>query len=432
MPARVNVKPQLYPRTAAPVAVGRFLLAIAAGFFGLFSSIGGSGQETDSSPNQSRLPEAASPIATDWGKIDMNRESGTALLTIDKPASTISLPVPFPNITRALSGDFPWTNETIPFSFSADASEISVALSAAHVSIPQRVLLETCERSGQFPDGRIVLGALDAEVIGKDAKVETHPGNHRIGFWTNPDDQVRWSYAATRPGKYSVWLTYSLAGRRGESASGIRIEIGDTVLEHLLSPTGSWYRYQTVAAGDLYLPEAVETPVCVACQALHGNAVMNLKSVTLVPACEGTPPCQADDGSILLHARDSTIHGSLLQWEPREAKQTIGYWTNPDDYAAWEFVVKDRFRFAVEILQGCGDGQGGSEVEFRFLDREQPALVSMLPHTVRDTGGWQAFEPIRIGKVELGPGLHRLEVRAKSKAGVAVMDLRQVFLIPDE
>ncbi len=34
-----------------------------------------------------------------------------------------------------------------------------------------------------------------------------------------------------------------------------------------------------------------------------------------------------------------------------------------DDSASWEFTVTKPGKFTVEVLQGCGKGQGGSEVE---------------------------------------------------------------------
>jgi arylsulfatase A len=56
---------------------------------------------------------------------------------------------------------------------------------------------------------------------------------------------------------------------------------------------------------------------------------------------------------------------------------------------------------------------------------------SSLTFTVKDTGGFQNFEAREVGtlRVEM-PGRHTLTVRAKSKPGVAVMDLRQIVLKP--
>jgi hypothetical protein len=51
--------------------------------------------------------------------------------------------------------------------------------------------------------------------------------------------------------------------------------------------------------------------------------------------------------------------------------------------------------------------------------------------TVKETGGFQKFEPREVGTLTIDtPGRHTLTVRAKSKPGAAVMDLRQVALVP--
>jgi len=54
----------------------------------------------------------------------------------------------------------------------------------------------------------------------------------------------------------------------------------------------------------------------------------------------------------------------------------------------------------------------------------------VLRLTVPATGGFQEFKPQSVGRLTLGRGRHRLEVRALSKPGAAVMDLRRVTLTP--
>src|SRR5690606_4010695 len=90
---------------------------------------------------------------------------------------------------------------------------------------------------------------------------------------------------------------------------------------------------------------------------------MNLKAVTLRPTCEGASPQQAGDGTITCHARDVTIQGVKVQYEPKPEKNTVGYWVNEKDWVYWDFKVTQSGTFQVEILQGCGAGHGGSEVK---------------------------------------------------------------------
>ena len=76
----------------------------------------------------------------------------------------------------------------------------------------------------------------------------------------------------------------------------------------------------------------------------------------------------------------------------------------------------------MEVLQGCGKGQGGSEVVVSVGEET-------LPMVVEDTGHFQNFVPRTIGKVVLPEGAHTISIRAKTKKAGAVMDVRQVKLI---
>jgi len=135
------------------------------------------------------------------------------------------------------------------------------------------------------------------------------------------------------------------------------------------------------------------------------------------------PIAQAEDGSILLHARDVTIHGKVVRYEPKPEKNTIGYWTRKDDWVSWDFIVAKGGKFHLIALQGCGKGSGGSHVEFAIGDQK-------LEMTVQDTGGFQNFVPRDLGIVDLAPGNYTLSVKPITKPGQAVMDLRQVTLVP--
>jgi len=135
------------------------------------------------------------------------------------------------------------------------------------------------------------------------------------------------------------------------------------------------------------------------------------------------PIAQADDGSILLHARDVTIHGKVVRYEPKPEKNTIGYWTRKADWVSWDFIVAKGGKFHLIALQGCGKGSGGSHVEFAIGDQK-------LEMIVQDTGSFQNFVPRDLGIVDLAPGNYTLSVKPITKPGQAVMDLRQVTLVP--
>ena len=140
------------------------------------------------------------------------------------------------------------------------------------------------------------------------------------------------------------------------------------------------------------------------------------------PDYKPNPPNK--DGVITMHARTALVQGAMLRFEPLPHKNTLGFWVNKDDSATFDFTADKPGTFTVEVLQGCGKGSGGSEVEIAVGDEK-------LTFTVKDTGGFQAFEAREVGtlKVEKA-GKHTLTVKAKTKPGVAVMDLRQIVLKP--
>ena len=140
------------------------------------------------------------------------------------------------------------------------------------------------------------------------------------------------------------------------------------------------------------------------------------------PNPDYAPNPQAKDGTITLPARTAFVTGTQLRFEPAPHKNTLGYWTNAADTAYFEFTVTTPGTFAVGVLQGAGKGSGGAEVELAVGD-------SNFKFTVKDTGGFQAFENREVGELTIvKAGRHTLTVTPKSKPGVAVMDLREVTL----
>lgn len=297
---------------------------------------------------------------------------------------------------------------------------------AADEPAPADLGVEAADTSRQFPDGRIVLAAHDATIEGTSARLERHPDDPRIGVWKNPADSVVWSWQPTRWGAYEARLASSTVS---PSASEIEVTIGETTLAARLDPTAGPSRTSTLPLGRVEIPSTAPLKVRLRCTKPAEGSVVNLTAVLLEPACEGTPPRQAADGSILLHGRDATVRGTTLRWEPAERKQTLGFWTKPTDAAEWTFSIAAPGTFDLEVLQGCGTGQGGSDMAID-VDAGRPT-ASALTFTVEDTGGFQAFKPRIVGRVTLAePGDHVLRVQPKKIAKAAACDIRQIRLVP--
>lgn len=138
-----------------------------------------------------------------------------------------------------------------------------------------------------------------------------------------------------------------------------------------------------------------------------------------------------DSGVIELPAHHAITHGEKLRFEPQPHKNTIGYWTIEKDWAEWSFDVKQGANLVCEVNQGCGKGQGGSNVELRCVRLSDESVVS-ISFEVEDTGHFQNFVPRQVGSFKLAPGSYRLEARPMVKAKNAVCDIRMIRLMPEE
>ncbi|HEY7308377.1 MAG TPA: sulfatase-like hydrolase/transferase [Gemmataceae bacterium] len=142
------------------------------------------------------------------------------------------------------------------------------------------------------------------------------------------------------------------------------------------------------------------------------------------PNPDFVPNPQAADGSVKLPAHTADVHGTQLRYEPLPHKNTLGFWVRAEDWVSWQLTIAKPGSFTVEVLQGCGKGQGGSEVEVSVGGQS-------LGFTVEDTGHFQNFKSRTIGRVKLDkPGRYTLTMKPKKKAAAAVMDLRLVTLEP--
>ena len=128
-----------------------------------------------------------------------------------------------------------------------------------------------------------------------------------------------------------------------------------------------------------------------------------------------------DAGEIVLPAHEAQVFGEKLCYEPQPHKNTLGYWVEVDDWARWEFETVEAGTYAITLLQGCGEGHGGSRVEVSLGE-------AAFEFVVEDTGHFQNFVPRMLGHVQLEPGQQRLELRPRHKAAGAVMDVREVRL----
>jgi hypothetical protein len=88
-----------------------------------------------------------------------------------------------------------------------------------------------------------------------------------------------------------------------------------------------------------------------------------------------------------------------------------------EDHAQWHCAVPADGMYEIDILQGCGTGHGGSQVEVSLQNQK-------LPLTVVETGHFQNFIWKSLGQVMLTKSADSvLTVRCLKKQAGAVMDV---------
>ncbi len=131
---------------------------------------------------------------------------------------------------------------------------------------------------------------------------------------------------------------------------------------------------------------------------------------------------QSKAGGTLLRARDATVHGKKLRYDAD--RNTLGYWTKPDEWVSWDLEITKPDTFAVILLMSAGEGSGGGNYTVEIADQK---LTAVVPQTI----SFSQFRERFIGKVKIEkPGNYTLSIHALNKPGNSVMNLRSVSLDP--
>lgn len=230
--------------------------------------------------------------------------------------------------------------------------------------------------------------------------------------------QYDWKFTAKRPGHYLVRLNYRL----DHASLGVQFKLGETRLRKTITaaPAG-----RKTYLGEIFIAEPTDQAFAMYVPSSANSAGFDLLAVELVPTFEGESAVnQAENGAVTLLAKDATTWSETMRYEPKPEKNCLGFWTNPDDLAEWEFQVTKPGRYEVVVTQGCGAGNGGSDVEVRVAGKK-------LKFTVKDTGGFQNWEDVKVGEVEIKEaGVQFLAVDPLNKKKAAVLDVQKVVLKP--
>ncbi len=238
---------------------------------------------------------------------------------------------------------------------------------------------------------------------------------------TTMEHWEQYDWAAFHPkrwGRYSVRLTYTL----GRPTLPVQLKIGE---QRVKKNVPGAREPKQITLGEVYIEKADILPFAMYSPSTGAGPALEIREIAFVPVRESDDPIEpANDGSIILPAKAAATWSEVMRYEPKEEKNCLGFWTEVEDFAEWEFLAPQAGRYRITITQGCGQGQGGSKVEARLADQR-------CEFTVEDTGGFQNWKDIEAGLIEIrAPGLQRLALKPLEKKGKAVLDVHKVTLTP--
>jgi putative membrane-bound dehydrogenase-like protein len=132
----------------------------------------------------------------------------------------------------------------------------------------------------------------------------------------------------------------------------------------------------------------------------------------------------SDDGVIRLPASGASVFGPSLIVE--EHFKNLGNWFDEKDHAVWTIVLPNssaQGSFDVEFDFACHRGSAGNKL---VLSVAGQTLEGRVPSTNR----WDRYSTWNVGTLILPPGASRLVVFTRSPPVQALIDLRNIRLVP--
>ncbi len=304
------------------------------------------------------------------------------------------------------------------------SSKLPVAIALA--SFAWSSLLRA-EPAGASAGGAATVASVDVAGFGSDEPVERKDEPTRGVIVFGPKDhtysgqnhweQFDWKMTAKRWGHYQVRLTYTMK----HATLGAQIKFGDERVKATLTASAVPKR---AYFGEIFIDKAGEHAFSLYTPATGAGAGFTILEMAFVPTTEGSEVRQSDDGVIELLAKNATTWSETMRYEPKPEKDCLGFWTDPKDFAEWEFDVVKPGKYQVIVSHGCGTGNEGSTVAVKHADQA-------VKFTVKDTGGFQKWSDAQVGEIEIkGAGRQRLVIAPENKKKSAVLDVRKVVLKP--
>ncbi len=140
----------------------------------------------------------------------------------------------------------------------------------------------------------------------------------------------------------------------------------------------------------------------------------------------------------VLPAQECVFRGKGLCFSSRHPNCSwLTGWTDNSAWVYWDIDVATAGRYAITLMYTCEQEDVGAEIEVQFGTSRLKGKISAAyapelmrsPDRVPRTESYEKpFKPLELGVLELTEGRGKLTLRALSKPGRQVMDLRAVHL----
>jgi putative membrane-bound dehydrogenase-like protein len=128
-----------------------------------------------------------------------------------------------------------------------------------------------------------------------------------------------------------------------------------------------------------------------------------------------------DDGTLRIPASAARIYGPQIVYE--EKYGNLGYWSSPEDRAAWDFTVRKEGKYTVTLDFACAPDSAGNTLALSVAGQK-------LTLKVPSTSSWDSYQGHLLGTVELGSGPAEMTVASEGPIHGALLDLRSIRLVP--
>ena len=282
--------------------------------------------------------------------------------------------------------------------------------------------------AGPLPEGSVQLTAAEAMIHGPNARLEGDREKDII-WWTHEDTSLQWDARIQNPGTYRVEFDYSVIGNN--NGRTLAIMVGDQVLKANPKAGSRLGEYELGIAGEVTITKPGTYPVVVKPFSKASEFVLNLRSISLVPASfpssaadiSDAPIKQASDGSVNLEAIDAKIVGMNAQLEGDEQKN-IGFWKDRDTSLNWTADMEKPGKYRVEMNYSLTPGAAGSKIAVSVGDQ----VLKARPAAGKN---WTDYKTGDIGEVDIDkPGNIPVSVKPLSIANTYVINLRSIVLVP--